>query len=317
MTTKLPPKGLKLLCNDLGEIEQIMQDDIGLPPHENGKTGKIIFSRLADRASQAKARAFLTELRIAHKVNQQQFGIQTDKGTINLYFAGVTSGPQFMIAGSESIEELDKLFTEITIAASQQQAALQHNTTQKKPVPTPVAPRPAETEKLKQDFYALATSDTLTGLYNRHHFLQRLQEELKESERYKRSMVFMMLDIDHFEDVNQKYGFEIGDKVLQTTGKLIHTTLRNVDLVGRLGGDEFGALLLETNLTNSLVIARRLQKKLSNLSLVAQGQPVRLSVSIAMISVGAGKFNPDKLLKLAEKHLQRSKKDGGNLITQE
>lgn len=334
MSTDQLPKGLTIVCDDLGEIDQIIQDDLGLPPIVDGKSGKASFSRLVERTSQAKARAFLADLRITHKVLGQEFSIQTAKGVVNIYFAGIKTGDQFVIVGAETPDFRDKLYAEVMSVVSEQEPqkhklAAERLSEKKKPaedVKQPVItvemgkPRkepvadPKELEKLRQDFYELATTDSLTGLYNRRHFLKRMREELLEAERYKRSPVFLMVDIDHFGSLNEKYGFEIGDEIIRTLGELMRSLLRNVDLVGRLGGDEFGALLHEGTLSTSVVTAKRLQKKLAGVAMEINGQNIRITVSVALIFLGTNKANVDKLLKQAEIQLQKAKDGGGNQI---
>jgi diguanylate cyclase (GGDEF)-like protein len=331
MKTEQSSKGLTLVCDDLGEIDQIIQDDLGLPSIEGGKSGKVAFSRLADRASQAKARAFLADLRIAHKVIDQEFFVQTTNGVVNVYFAGIQSGDQFVIVGAGTPEYRDKLYAEVISVVGEQEPqkhkpAVEHLSEEKKTtdVVNPIsaleksyrelAQKHEELEKLKQDFYELATSDSLTSLYNRRHFLKRMKEELLEADRYKRSPVFLVVDIDHFGAINEKYGFETGDEIIRTLGELTRGLLRNVDLVGRIGGDEFGALLHEGTLASSVVTAKRLQKKLAGVAMEINGQNIQITVSIALIYIGANKVKVDKLLKQAEKHLKKAKDSGGNQI---
>jgi diguanylate cyclase (GGDEF)-like protein len=328
------PKSLTLVCDDLGEIDQVIQDDLGLPPIENGKSGKTPFSRLLDRLSQAKARAFFADLRIAHKVVGPEFAIQTTNGLVNIHLAGVKSGNQFVIVGAETPEFRDKLYAEVMSVVSETEAQKQkltadHFSEKKKPVDDVKQPvvtvemdkprkdaarEQEELEKLRQDFYELATTDSLTGLYNRRHFLKRMREELLEADRYKRSPVFLMVDIDNFGAINEKYGYEIGDDIIRTLGEFMRSLLRNVDLVGRLGGDEFGALLHEGTLATSVVTAKRLQKKLAGVAMEINGQNIQVTVSVALLFIGVRKVNVDKLLKQAEKQIQKAKESGGNQI---
>lgn len=331
MKTGQSSKGLTLVCDDYGEIDQIIQDDFGLLSVENGKSGKMAFPRLVDRASQAKARAFLADLRIIHKVIDQEFSIPTNNGVINVFFAGIKSGDQFVIVGAETPEYRDKLYAEVISVVNEQEPQKHKHTMKrlsekknpseiKKPISESENPhkesaqKHEELEKLRQDFYELATSDSLTGLYNRRHFLKRMREELLVADRYKRSPVFLMVDIDHFGAINEKYGFETGDEIIRTLGEFTRGLLRNVDLVGRLGGDEFGALLLESTLASSVVTAKRLQKKLAGVDIEFNGQSIHVTVSIALIFIGTTKVDVDKLLKQAGKQLQKAKDSGGNQI---
>lgn len=331
MKTEQTSKGLTLVCNDLGEVDQIIQDDIGLLSLVNEKSGKPTFSRLADHASHAKARAFLADLRIAHKVVDQEFSILTTSGVVKVYFAGVKSSDQFVIVGAETREHRDKLFTEVISVISEDelqtkqpaaepllekkdQPVTEKQASKPKKIDQELVQKHEELEKLQQDFYELATRDSLTGLYNRRHFLKRMREELLEADRYKRSPIFLVVDIDHFGDINEKYGFETGDEIIRTLGELTRGLLRNVDLVGRLNGDEFGALLHEGTLPGSVITAKRLQKKLAGVAMEINGQNIQITVSVALIFIGANKVNADKLLKQAEKQLQKAKESGGNQI---
>jgi diguanylate cyclase (GGDEF)-like protein len=330
MKTEQPSKGLTLVCNDLGEVDQIIQDDLGLPPIESGP-GKTVFSRLADRASQAKARAFLADLRISQKVIDREFSLQTTNGVVDAYFAGVKSDDQFVIVGAETPDHRDKLFAEVLSVVSEQEPKKHRPASERlSPPKSPsevekslgklekpdqeLVQKHVELEKLRQDFYELAISDSLTGLYNRRHFLKRMREELLEADRYKRSPVFLVVDIDHFGAINENYGFGIGDEIIRTVGELTRGLLRNVDLVGRLGGDEFGALLHENTLASSVLTAKRLQKKLAGVAMEIDGKNIQITVSIALIYIGANKTNLEKLLKQAEKQLQKAKDSGGNQI---
>jgi len=334
-TNNKPPIGLTLLCNDLGEVEQVIQDGLGLPALGEGKQGKPVFLRLVERGSLDQARAFLTDLRISHRVTDRQLSIQTKDGPLSAYFAGVKSGAQFVIVAAQTAEIRDRLYAEVlaTVAehakhqpASQAVRPLRTRPESQKEKRPPDPERLSaelestrkELEKTRQDLYELATLDTITGLYNRRHFIKRLREELRESERYKRSPAFLMLDIDNFRAINDRYGLQIGDEIIRSVGEVMQGVLRRVDLVGRLGGDEFGALLLETTLENSLQAAGRLQKKVSGVSIEVDGRSFHVKVSIALVFAGDGKnLTAEKVLKQAEKLLQKANESGGNQVVHE
>ncbi len=334
------PTGLTLLCNDLGEVDQVIQDDLGLGILDDGKHGKAVFLRLVERGSLEPARAFLTDLRISHRVTDRELSLQTKAGPVNLRVAGVKSGAQFVIVAAKTAEARDKLYTEVlatvTEHAQQEQARLATRppkTRLETPKPEKIEPKrppePAEVaaelettreelEKTRQDFYELATIDSITGLYNRRHFVKRLREELREAERYKRSPAFVLLDIDNFKEVNEKYGLQTGDEIIRSVGEVMQGVLRKVDMVGRLGGDEFGALLLETTPESSLQAAKRLQKKVSGVSIEVDSRAFHVKVSIALVHAGDAKnMSADKLLKQAERLIQKAKESGGNQVIQE
>ncbi len=346
------PAGLILICNDLGEVEQIPLDSLGLPQTDKNKQGKSIFLRLVERDSLEQARAFLTDLRINRKVSDRELIIQTQDGPLKIIFAGLKTGSQFVIVAAKTAETREKLFNYALGKAGQQPEprsdekktrtvtrplkprsdAAGPGTTEAKPAPTPKPEKSAaelettrkelettrkELERARQDFYELAISDSLTGLYNRRHFLKRLKEELRESERYKRSLAFLLLDIDNFKAINETYGLQTGDVILRSVAEIIQGVLRKVDMVGRLGGDEFGILLLETTPESSVQAARRLQKKLTGIAIEIDGRVFRVTVSIALIHiVGDKPTSADKLLKEAERLLREDKATGSDQATQ-
>ncbi len=342
------PAGLILICNDLGEVEQVPLDDLGLLPVDASRQGKAVFLRLVERESLEQARAFLTDLRINRKVSDRELTIQTQGGPLNIVFAGLKTGSQFVIVAAKTAELREKLFAQalpktephpeqraeekkpriVTRQLKSRLEAVKPETAETQPIPASL-PKPEkptaelerarkELEHARQDFYELALIDTLTGIYNRRHFVKRLKEELREAERYKRSPAFLLLDIDNFKSINENHGLHAGDVILRSTAEVIQGVLRKVDMTGRLGGDEFGALLHETTPESSLRAARRLQKKLTEVSIEVDGRTFQVTVSIALIHIAEGKSRTaDRLLKEAEDLLKRAKAAGNNTILHE
>ena len=138
---------------------------------------------------------------------------------------------------------------------------------------------------MEQELLVLATTDALTGLSNRHAFMQRAQELLKTAERFDQPCTLLMLDIDHFKQINDTHGHQIGDKVLATLGELLKKELREVDIIGRLGGEEFAALLAQTDQIDAIQVAERLRASVEAMPLPrANGEQVRLTLSIGLAS---------------------------------
>lgn len=340
------PAGLILLCNDLGEVEQVVLDGLGL--FDTNRQGKVVFLRLVERASLEQARAFLTDLRINRKVSDRELTIQTTHGPLNIVFAGLKTGSQFVIVAAKTAELREKLLAQMLALAPQppepspeekkprivtrqlksRLEVVKPETAATQPLP-PGRPQPEpltaelerarkELERARQDFYELALIDSLTGLYNRRHFIKRLKEELREAERYQRSQAFLLMDVDNFKAINENHGLLVGDIILRSAAEIMQGVLRKVDIVGRLGGDEFGALLHETTPENSLRAARRLQKKLTDVSIEVDGRAFQITVSIALIHIAGGEpFTADKLLEEAERLLQKAKASGGNQVLRE
>jgi PleD family two-component response regulator len=104
----------------------------------------------------------------------------------------------------------------------------------------------------------LATTDSMTGLYNRRHFLATAEAEWGRFQRYHRPLSMLMLDIDHFKQVNDRYGHAVGDKAIVSVAGACTDGKRNSDLVGRLGGEEFAILLPETDIAQASIVADRI-----------------------------------------------------------
>lgn len=136
---------------------------------------------------------------------------------------------------------------------------------------------------MEQELLTLATTDALTGLSNRHAFMQRAQELLKHAERFDQPCALLMLDVDHFKQINDSHGHLAGDQVLSQLGELLKEELREVDIIGRLGGEEFAALLTQTDQIDAMQVAERLRASVEVMQLsCAQGTPFGLTLSIGL-----------------------------------
>ena len=139
-----------------------------------------------------------------------------------------------------------------------------------------------ENARLFSEVQRLASLDDLTGLHNRRHFYSIAQIEFSRGRRYKRALAAMMLDIDHFKKFNDTYGHAIGDQVLQVVAKLCKQSLRETDILGRYGGEEFVILLPETNLEVAKTVAERLRKSIDEALISTQKGDLRVTVSIGV-----------------------------------
>jgi len=118
-----------------------------------------------------------------------------------------------------------------------------------------------ETEKQRDSFAELAKIDGLSGLFNRRYFMELADAEVQRCQRYGRPLSVMMFDIDHFKQVNDNYGHEAGDRVIVKISQISKGTIRNTDLAGRIGGEEFCVILPETDEKAAMVLAERLRVK--------------------------------------------------------
>ncbi|MCE9581413.1 MAG: diguanylate cyclase [Planctomycetes bacterium] len=159
--------------------------------------------------------------------------------------------------------------------------------------------------------------DQLTGVYNRRMFDRRLAEEVKRARRYGRDLALLMIDLDHFKDVNDSFGHQMGDETLKQVAQFLRIQSRNVDILSRYGGDEFCLLLPECNLENALQKAEILRKRFvtRKFSTVARGsKSVRLTLSIGVGGLGEEMTTEYELVKVADSALYRAKGLGRNRV---
>jgi diguanylate cyclase (GGDEF)-like protein len=127
-----------------------------------------------------------------------------------------------------------------------------------------------------------AATDSLTGLYNRRHFNELAEVEIRKAIRYSRSLSVVMLDVDFFKKVNDNFGHASGDLVLQLVAKTAKNMLRGGDVLGRYGGEEFICLLPETPAVQAALVADRLRKKIENSSVQAENNRIRVTASFGV-----------------------------------
>jgi diguanylate cyclase (GGDEF)-like protein len=161
----------------------------------------------------------------------------------------------------------------------------------------------------------LATVDGLTGALNRRAFLRFAENELAIARRYGRPLSVMMLDADHFKMVNDVHGHDAGDAVLRAFAATCRKHLRDVDLLGRLGGEEFAVALPETALTPAHLVAERLRRELAKLEVAIGSKVLKFTVSIGLASLTRPSDTIETLLKAADQALYASKLGGRNRVT--
>ncbi|MCF7987101.1 MAG: diguanylate cyclase [Methylovulum sp.] len=169
---------------------------------------------------------------------------------------------------------------------------------------------------LMQELEQLAKTDVLTGLVNRRQFLELAELEITRSRRYNNMLTIMMMDIDYFKTVNDTYGHKAGDLVLQKLATICKDVLREVDIIGRLGGEEFAVLLPETVGMEAMDVAERIRQELENASvdLPDQATTVKFTVSIGIATMTSRQETIDSLLQDADAALYQAKNSGRNKI---
>jgi|GEM_PF-6612670 len=171
-------------------------------------------------------------------------------------------------------------------------------------------------KRMEGELTRLATTDWLTGVANRQHFLELAHQEFKRSGRYGKPMMVVMIDLDRFKDINDTYGHAMGDEVLRQAAKVCRNSLRDSDIFGRLGGEEFAAVLVEADLTEGRMVAERLREALAGLRTgLEDGGPV-CTASLGLARMCEQDQRLDDLLKRASAALYKAKRSGRNLVAQ-
>ena len=164
----------------------------------------------------------------------------------------------------------------------------------------------------------LAITDSLTGLFNRRHFFDLARRELIRSLRFGHPLTLVLVDIDHFKLVNDTYGHIAGDEVLVLEAGLIRASLREGDVVGRYGGEEFVILMPETGVESARLVAERLRESIASQRMDTEKGPISVTISIGIAESGMSGpgegLTLDALLSRTDQALYNAKKAGRNRI---
>ena len=172
-----------------------------------------------------------------------------------------------------------------------------------------------EQKKLMAELENLAAIDSLTGIFNRRQLLWQAEVELKRSERKSEPVSMMMIDIDHFKLVNDTYGHQCGDLVLQEFTKIAEKNVRGIDIFGRYGGEEFVIVMPETGKAAAMEISERLRVKTEEMIVKCKGRNINITVSIGLSgNWELDRVLIDKLIGEADKALYKAKQSGRNRV---
>jgi diguanylate cyclase (GGDEF)-like protein/PAS domain S-box-containing protein len=171
-----------------------------------------------------------------------------------------------------------------------------------------------ERKHLEEQLKQLATTDPLTGCYNRRYFFELGEREFQRSMRYGSPLSALMLDIDHFKKINDTYGHPIGDRALIAMTETCLSTLRKSDIFGRIGGEEFAIIFVEADLEKAVRLAERIRKYVLKITIQAEPELVSFTVSIGVSASVRDDTSLEEILKRSDDALYRAKKAGRNRV---
>lgn len=160
----------------------------------------------------------------------------------------------------------------------------------------------------------LATTDGLTGLYNRTHFMVLADRAFAQAQRVKYRHALCVMDLDHFKDINDTYGHAAGDLVLENIGQLLRETFRNADIPGRLGGEEFIVLLTGVDISQARSATERFREKVAESPVTYEQTAIRTTISIGLTDITESDENLNNVIKRADQAVYQAKSAGRNCV---
>jgi len=166
----------------------------------------------------------------------------------------------------------------------------------------------------REELLHMASIDPLTNCFNRRHFMNAADMELSRRKRHSHSVVVAMLDVDKFKMINDTYGHDVGDLVLQEIVESCKDTVRYEDTVGRMGGEEFAILLPEAEANGAYTVLERVRENIAALEFEHRGHPFSVTVSIGLSEVDYSDIAIDSALKRADEALYEAKRSGRDQV---
>jgi diguanylate cyclase (GGDEF)-like protein/PAS domain S-box-containing protein len=177
---------------------------------------------------------------------------------------------------------------------------------------TNVAANKQQLQTVNQQLQHLSRTDRLTGLNNRGYWEECLQHEYARHRRYQSMAALVMFDIDHFKAVNDTFGHQAGDKVIQAVAEVIREQIRDTDYAGRYGGEEFVVLMPDIDTSGAMVFAERLRLRIESLVVTYEKQAIPFTISLGVADLSVPTDDHKQLIERADQALYASKKGGRN-----
>ncbi len=177
---------------------------------------------------------------------------------------------------------------------------------------TEVVANRLQLQQANQELYVISRTDGLTGLFNRKHWEEALNSEFRRFVRYNHPCTLLMFDIDHFKRVNDTYGHPAGDEVIRQTASVLKQSIREIDIAGRYGGEEFGVILIDTDAEGAFVVAERIRAAMEKNTIYHESHVINYTISIGIAELDAAMTEPTMWVDSADRGLYRAKRAGRN-----
>lgn len=165
-----------------------------------------------------------------------------------------------------------------------------------------------------EELYQLATADPLTDLYNRRQFLELIEKELARATNHRRPLTLLIIDLDHFKSINDRFGHPAGDIVLKKVAVVLREHARQEFITARIGGEEFAIVLPELNIEQAVHFANGLREAIASIDLELPSGPRHVTVSIGVAAWSNGMSITGDLMRAADEQLYRAKQNGRNQV---
>lgn len=170
-------------------------------------------------------------------------------------------------------------------------------------------------DKDYKETYALATTDSMTGLYNHRFFQEHMRRSVDQANRFKHKFSLLLIDIDFFKKFNDTYGHQAGDEVLRQVARKLKKNVRNVDIVARYGGEEMAIILEHANEEEALIVAQKIVRSIAEEAYpIAEGVAKHVTISCGVATYPTHGSSPSQLIEFSDAGLYRAKENGRNQV---
>jgi len=295
------------LNSELKKLDETVSEIVSLYEITKAMSGTLLFSEILQLFSEFLKKNFIfisCELILADRA---------DAGTGKVYKIEAPQGgayPEKTIAAKQEVP----LTSQNEIIGVLNIAGLEDGALEKFLIVSRQFSLEIEKVRLYETVQQLAITDGLTGVFVRRYFLDMLKEELERSLKHNFRLSFLMVDLDHFKECNDKLGHLVGDVILKDAARMMKKNIREIDIIGRYGGEEFALLLPETDKGSAAVAAERLRWAIANRSFKAYDEVVNMTISVGLSTFPDNAKTVEELIDTADKALYEAKAQGRNRV---